>query len=50
MADGPWTVWGDAVEPVLSGVDHETMKAAVDAYTTDTLYGEHKDTGDTYEG
>lgn len=48
--DGPWFVWSDRAEPVLSDVDHATMKACVDADTTGTLYGEHNGTGDIYEG
>lgn len=54
MADaapgGPWFVWGDETQPVLSDVDHATMKAHVDADTTGTLYGENNETGETYEG
>lgn len=50
MSAGPWTVWGDEIEPVLCGVDHATMTDAVDSDATGTLYGEHSETGDTYEG
>lgn len=50
MAAGPWAVWGDDTEPVLSGVDYQTMKAKVDQDATGTLYGENPDTDDTYEG
>lgn len=51
--NGPWTVWGDEVEPHLTDVDEATMKKFVNEGHADgklDLYGDNADENLTYEG
>lgn len=52
QSQGPWWVWGDAVEPLLKDVDFDTMKKVVDdghANKHYDLYGENTETDALYE-
>ncbi|MDA3643805.1 hypothetical protein LZ318_11800 [Saccharopolyspora indica] len=48
MSNAVWSIWGDGLEPIETGLTWAEMKQKVDDGPGD-WYGDNSDTGETYE-